>query len=144
MDIKDLPKNLKKMMKKIVKEVTQGTKVDEAKDQLAKEMKDRTKSGYGVSTMGGNKRKLKKLAPSTKKQKKRQGKSIKSNLTHTGQMLDSMGNYNGKITVKGEENKDKAKYVSEERPFLNASGAEIKRFMERIQQIINDIIKRSR
>ena len=110
-------------------------------------VKTRTRLGYGVAgeKFAGSQQKLESLKSSTVENRKRKTlhpdtSPKKSNLTDTGQLLDSIsyevsGN---RITVflKGQRNQTVAEYVSDARPFFALSKPEVTRLADLIQKAI--------
>jgi hypothetical protein len=113
----------------------------------------RTRLGSGVKSVGGTKQALKPLADSTKENRKRlkiQGKLSsltspgKSNLTMTGQMLESLKGdavSRGKGIIRltgtrpeGLSNEKLGEYVSEARPFMNLTKSELKEIVDDIRK----------
>ena len=120
--------------------------------QIAKEVKDRTRAGNGVKTEGGQEGPLKQLSSSYVKQREGLAKNGrlssatspgKSNLTQTGEMLDDIvGNVNAtsnsitvSISFNSGENKKKAEYVSEDRPFMNLSDKELAKIQQETENV---------
>lgn len=128
----------------------------------------RTKSGFGVNddqSPRARKQRLRRLAPSTIRQRRRNGvlgsfgNPASSNLTDTGQMLDSIdfkigkGEYtllipNSTRRKKGREkrvptNAEVAEFVSEERPFFNLTVPEqqilVKMVRDRLRKIVRSL-----
>ena len=132
--------------------------IPELGNQLAEDIRDRTRKGYGTTTNGGEKQRLAALSDEYKKQRRRMPLHTdtspnKSNLTQTGSMLDSLqfnktGKNEGLVTPtgydnKGVSNRDKADYVSDQgRPFLFASKAEEKRLVNTLKKKLKDIIRK--
>lgn len=136
--------------------------------EAAEEIKTRTRLGYGVSKHEGPKAPLASLADSTKDNRKRMkirgelsGATTvgKSNLTATGQMLDSIKGdavSRGKAIVKltgtrdGENlsNEKLGEYMEEgssnrpKRPFMRLSDLQLKRITENLARDIVSRIKR--
>jgi hypothetical protein len=148
-------------------------------------IKLRTRLGYGVKEEGSDKERLKPLAESTIEARKgnvrftkgRNGKSIqyprskshgaktlsefttpsRSNLTETGQLLDSVQVTHverGRVTVgpkgaratdpvegKQPSNEEVGKFVSKDRPFNNLSRVELKRVNNQIKADLRAAIK---
>jgi hypothetical protein len=122
--------------------------------QLAVDMvRQRTRLGYGVESFGGPQQKLKPLAPRTvdnrrKKQLHGDTSPRKSNLTATGELLDSIDFRisGGKIEVfiTGPRNQKITEYVSEERPFFALTKPQVSRLADLIEEAIrNYLIKGS-
>lgn len=130
-------------------------------NDMAKDIKKRTRLGYGVSSFGEEKYKLPPLEERTVerredlKQKGRLSESTspaKSNLTERGFLLDALiGRFNtkGKINFVFRENRGDGKanskiasYVSKKRPFLNISNLELKRFINQFKlKLTSEIAK---
>lgn len=132
--------------------------------QAAAMIKLRTRLGSSVADDGAAKGKLKPLAESTKAAraaKKKKGKLSefttpnRSNLTDTGQMLDSVGvtkSGYGTVTVSpqgsrtgpgAKRNEKVAEYVTDAgRPFNNLSKTEIKRLSDEVKRDLRDAIKK--
>lgn len=127
-------------------------------EQIADIVKKRVKSGYGVNSDTADKPSQRKLAPlseSYKKARKRLGVTgsfaspVISNLTNTGQLLDSFSvkAKQGEVTVSipntqrkdGLTNREVADYVREKRPFFALTSPEVKI----VEQIIRDKIRTS-
>jgi len=136
-DIKNAIKQLEKLGKKLQDEVVEIAK------EAAHLIKKRTRLGYGVEHHGAKKNRLDKLSDgykATRKRHKPKGPSTasKSNLTYTGKMLDDLvaepnGQGKAKIRLRTDLSRDKAKWVSGKRPFLNLSKSE----MKQLQQLLN-------
>jgi hypothetical protein len=156
----DLSK-FKKQMESVLKEIQKPQTMKEigefARDRIVK----RTRLGKGVSDRGAEAQPLDPLKEDYRARRKRLKKDgrlspkttpSKSNLTATGQMLDSVTvkASDGKALIQvtgtrkeGGSNKDVAGYVSEKRPFLNISKAELNglnRFIrETFEKVLNKI-----
>lgn len=127
-------------------------------EQAADMIRLRTRLGFGVSRPGGAREKL--TALSTGYVKRRAAARDlspdttprRSNLTFTGQMLDSLdgratGEGRGVVSPTGSRaggltNRKVAEYVSEERPFLNLTDTETTRVTDAIRKSIIDSINR--
>jgi hypothetical protein len=156
-------------VKELVKALEEGSReVYSAKNMLgygqqASDMiKLRTRLGSGVSGDGADKEKLKPLADSTHERRKalqKKGKLSgltspgKSNLTQSGQLLDSVtpiSSQIGSVTVSpqgsrddGKDNADIGRYVTDAgRPFNHLSKVEIRRIQTAVQKDLRDAIKR--
>ncbi len=120
------------------------------------QMRTRTRLGYGVPDLGAAQQKLAPLQDSTVANRKRakakgtlagQTTPKKSNLTHTGQLLDSIkfiarGN-TIEISIMGERNRSVATFVTEQgRPFFTLSKSEVSRLVDVIQQAIDTYLKK--
>ena len=116
-------------------------------------IRERTRDGKGVQRPDGNRTKLKPLSPQYIEFRKRFGNLSpftspgRSNLTLTGQMLDSIKvvrTSQGKAVVRpsgiredGKRNADVARWVSRERPFLNLARSEIRLITDEVRRFIN-------
>jgi hypothetical protein len=119
----------------------------------------RTRLGYGVAKQGAVKERLKSLSrPYVGQRAEFKGLSDltspgKSNLTRTGQMLDSLDvKSTGTGTVKygptgerddGLSNQEVAGYVSEKRPFVNLSNVEEKRIQDSIGKDLREEMQKN-
>ena len=124
----------------------------------------RTRLGYGVTTKGGSKELFKKLSPNYVKQRKMFAglhaltRPNKSNLTRTGQMLDSITatTEKGAIIIKptgtrrdGQKNYDIAKYNEDGDPkrnrprriFKNISQPEFNQVKRFYRKMFGDLVK---
>lgn len=102
----------------------------------------RTRKGKGVATEGGAIKPLRKLEKSTVERRKRkqlhpETKPSKSNLTETGQMLDSIEGSGKKgeavISYSNQEAANKAGFNRKKRPFENLSRGEIRKITKFIE-----------
>lgn len=120
----------------------------------ASEVKKRTRIGYGVADQGSPQQKLKPLEKSTidkRKRTKARGElaaettPARSNLTETGQLLDSIKVRleGGSVVVylDGERNKLVADHVSKQRPFFNLSKTNQKTLLAFIEAELNKQIR---
>lgn len=155
-------KKLQEALRKIFPEITSPQNMTRYGNMAVDMIKTRTRLGSGVSSDGQNKQKLKPLADSTKRSresKKRAGKLSelttpgRSNLTDSGQMLDSMTVTKvaqGTVTVaprgarrEGGTNEKVAAHVSEKGRAFNAlSRVEFKRINDQVKKDIRAFIKR--
>lgn len=128
-------------------------------EQLAQDIKKRTRAGYGSL---GDKYRLPPLSDSYKRQRRSMGRRGRlspdtspttSNLTQTGAMLNSLefvriGKHQGKVVPTGTDangmsNEEKADLVSAQgRPFLFATKGEEKRLVETLKKKLKDIIRK--
>lgn len=143
MKVDKFKKVFKSILEAAAKALQQQPEMDKYGEKAADLIKKRTRLGYGVDKQGGTKKKLKPLSQSYKKHRQRHRPSGptsagKSNLTSSGNMLDSLKSTpkKGKASVGffDKTNADKAEYVSEDRPFNNLSKAEIKQIQEDIEK----------
>ena len=129
-----------------LKQVTSRSVLTKVAEEVRTLIVRRTRKGFGVRVFGGDAVKLKPLAASTISRRKRIQLSSKtspgkSNLTETGEMLDSLiadviGN---KIRVRfaNASASKKASFNEEARPFLSLTA----RDLQRIERLIKGAIK---
>lgn len=148
MDFKDLQKKVEIALQAVLNKST----FDEIGKMTAQSIKTRTRLGKGVETTPGSLVPLKALAPSTKERrtsKKKAGKlssqttPAKSNLTDTGEMLDSLKYQSTdtevRIYIDGSDNQKKAKDQAEQgRKFMNLSKSEVAEVVRFLQKKITD------
>jgi hypothetical protein len=148
LDFKDLQKKLDAALKAALNKQT----FDEIGKNTANQIKTRTRLGKGVNDTPGKQESLKPLSEATKKirqSKKSAGKlssqtaPTRSNLTETGEMLDSIKYESSatevRIYIDGAENKKKATDQSNQgRKFMNLTKAEISELTRFIQKKIKD------
>jgi hypothetical protein len=146
-----------KLSKKIQAAIQiQKSLMDDIGKLVTKNVKTRTRRGFGVTKEGGSSTKLVALSDPYKKRRKQlkaQGKlspettPAKSNLTRTGAMVDSLEYTIDKetvtISVTGAHNKTKAKEQGKRgRVFMNLNKREIKDIADVIKKAIGDNIKK--
>lgn len=155
----------KKDMKKVIDEFDKKETMRDVGNFAADRIVKRTRLGKGVSEKGGDSQPLKRLSDGYKKQRKKKSTELsqfttpgKSNLTRTGQMLDSV-----KVTevdqgralvaptgnrtdskINKLNNLDVAGYVSKDRPFLNLSKAELLALNRYVREKIEALLKKFR
>ena len=158
MSVKVDLKQFRTTLDKVFTEVTSQKNMREFGEYAVDRIVKRTRLGKGVDERGGDPKPLKALSESYKK-KRRTSEELssttrpgKSNLTFTGQLLDSIK----VITIKagsvlisatgrrkdGLTNKELTGYVSEDRPFLNLSKPELNGLSKLIRERIESILKR--
>ena len=102
---------------------------------------------FTVTKPEGKSKRLKPLKESTKKNRRnaaRRGKlsgdtsPAKSNLTFSGDMIDSINHKAKKGSVKLKVDEIYAKFVAEDRPFMNLSKTQVKETIEKLQ---DDLVK---
>lgn len=165
-------KKLEAALAAAIKEVESPQTMKEVGEEMADRIRKRTRLGKGVAERGGNPEPLKPLSRSYRDQRagkvafftdeegivhpykpKRapklspQTSAGKSNLTRTGELLDSIAVLTAKlgsviIGLKGKRNKDVAAYVSQDRPFLNLSKPELNGLARLIRERIDKVLKR--
>lgn len=127
-------------------------------EMAVEQIRNRTRLGYGVPDLGAPQQKLQPLKDSTISNRKRSkgrgtlsGKTSpkKSNLTHTGELLDSIrfvGQDNRlEIYIAGERNRSVAEFVADQgRPFFTLSKSEVSRLVDVIQQAIDTYLKKGK
>lgn len=157
--------NLESAMMLALEKVRQVSSMKKYGQMAADMIKKRTRLGDGVASDGAEKTKLKPLKPITKQDRKRLADKgdlnshtnpNKSNLTRTGQLLDSVkvipsSLKPGRVSVGPEglrkdgslTNAELAKYVTEAgRPFNHLSKAERKRINDSIFRDIRAALRR--
>ena len=146
-DIKELLQKLEKAKEELL------DTIEDTGDEAANLIRKRTRLGYGVAEKGGTKKRLNNL---TEKYAKRRKHLInnslttpkKSNLTQTGEMLDSLcakkkSDNTVEITFSSEEAMDKATWNTDKgRPFNNLSKAEIRQLKQSLQDRLDKILKK--
>lgn len=150
-DLSDFKKKLLEIGNKIITESSSNGVLETLGEGANSLIKKRTRLGYGVSSHEGDKERLKPLSDAYKKVRKSHPKSsdttpAKSNLTRTGEMLDSLdyqvSQGSVKITFKTQNNVDKAGYVTQGgRPFMNLSKPEINQLKAKLNDLIYERIK---
>lgn len=173
-DIKDFSKILEREMKAIEADVKKPTNMKYLAQNLRQDIVKRSRLGFSVERNGDSKKKFKALSESYKKQRKKQlgfwtrpdglvvpitdkkylkqnsinlssnTSASKSNVTRTGQMLDSLGEKVGfgkfSIEFKNAEAREKAEYVQNDRPFMYASKQELKRLELLVRGFLREAI----
>lgn len=148
--------DIKKLLAKLVdiqEELTKKSSMEDLGEEAAELIRKRTRLGYGVEKQGGSKKKLKKLSPSYKEMRKKHKPAgpttaAKSNLTYSGEMLDDLQAVKAKegtveVGFKNKDAKDKAGWVSKDRPFNNLSKAEKKQLQQLLKEKLEKAIKKS-
>lgn len=158
--IKGLDK-FKDTLLKAIDEVRKPSNMQAIGEETARRIKVRTRSGKSVTANDTQPVPLKKLSDNyvlQRKKDKKKGKLAdsatprRSNLTRTGQMLDSLSvtsKKHGSVKVgatgnrkEGNTNKNVAGYVSDSRPFLNLSTPEINGITKLIREKLDEQIKK--
>ena len=118
-------------------------------DQIASDIKKRTKLGYGVATEGGPQEKLKPLSDNYKKYRKGKVASdtspSKSNLTFSGDMLNDLvvtvTDTKATIDLGSELSRNKEKWQREQgRVFFNISKTQISMLTSLIKKKLKEIL----
>lgn len=147
-------KDITSMFKKLIKlrdKMTSKTNLQETGDFAVDLIKKRTRAGFGVSEHGSRKSKLDPLSDSYKKVRKKnkpKGPTTpsKSNLTHSGDMLDDLeakaSKGSASIGFSSKKSEDKAEWVSDKRPFNNLSKQEQKQIVQKLDKKAKEIIKK--
>lgn len=150
--LKEFSRNLQEALEKAKKELTSTENLQKIGDDLAEQIKTRTRLGNGLDGDGKEPAKLRPL--SSKYVKERQTMPLsefttakKSNLTQTGQMLDEIeakaSNSKISITFKSQESKDKARWNTEKgRPFLAVSRVQIERLRNDLDKKLEELLKK--
>lgn len=150
-------KDLSKKLAKILDNVGEARQMDRVAKVAAKEVRDRTRDGYGVPKPLSKRERLKKLKETYQKRRqslRKQGKlssqttPTKSNLTKSGEMIDNVDGRGSKnkaeVFVKGKKNKDKAAQQSDAgRTFMNLSKKEAEKAVNIIKEDIEKDIKKN-
>jgi hypothetical protein len=156
-------KNKYQALQKSAAEVCSSSNMLKLGQFVADMIRLRTKLGFGVKQEGQQKEKLAALKPSTieaRRHKNLRGDTTpgRSNLTETGQMLDSIkaiNPTNGKVTViptgsrhgDGKSNEDIAQYATDgasgrvKRAFMNVSNVEHEKIKKEVEKIFRVIVK---
>ena len=149
----NLGKFTKKQLDELMRKVIARRNLDAVGEMVADQIRKRTRLGYGVEDDGKSQKKLKKLSNGYKDWRKKNRRALsgdttpaRSNLTQTGDMLDSIEHKvqgdSVEISVNGRFNQDKARWVTEGgRPFMNLSKAERNMVADMFRDIIKDTIK---
>lgn len=150
-DLKDL--NLEHLIRDTITPQLLGRLADKAVEM----MKTRARLGMGVSDYSAPQQKFEKLTPGTidnRRRMKKQGTlagqttPAKSNLTATGELLDSIKYVASGKTIEfylaGPRNQKVATLVSVSRPFFNLSKAEVNRLAQEIEQALIAHIKKGK
>lgn len=148
MDFKDLKKKVDTALREVLNKET----FNEIGALTSEQIKTRTRLGKGVEQNEGPFKPLKPLSPATqniRQAKKKSGKLSalttpkRSNLTETGELLDSI-KYESKDTevriyIEGSNNQKKAiDQVGQGRKFMNLSKTEIREVIKYLQKKIED------
>lgn len=148
MDFKDLKKKVDGALREVLSKDT----FNDIGKMTSEQIKTRTRLGKGVPESEGSFQALKPLADSTvgiRKDKKKAGKLSalttpnKSNLTETGELLDSLKyqstNTEVRIYIEGQQNQKKANdQVAQGRKFMNLSKTEVREIIKYLQKKIED------
>lgn len=150
-------KDLEKKLAKLISSVGDASTMDKIGKELAQTVKTRTRKGFGVDQPGGRSKRLTKLSKPYKKERKglqSRGKlssetsPAKSNLTKTGELLDSIkgsGKKNeARIYIDGRNNVKKVRDQAQAgREFMNLNKAEIKDAIDILEKELNNDIKKN-
>lgn len=157
----DVLKKIQEQLQKAVDKALGKSFLDSLGKEISTGMRTRTRLGKGVESEGKKLDKLKELSPKYKKQRakdKAKGKLFpmttpkKSNLTRTGQLLNSLtSSTNGNtITISFKENRDDSKQnikivgyqEDQNRPFFYISKPEKANILRTIRErILNEVKK---
>jgi hypothetical protein len=141
-------------LNQILDELLSKASMKDLAESVREDIVKRVRLGSGVDKSGGKAQKLKPLSAPYVKWRRRNKSSLskftspkKSNLTKTGHMLDNLEAKAklDKITLFFSDDfaNQKAGWVSKLRPFLYLTDLEEKRLVERINQKIRELIKKS-
>lgn len=145
-------KELEAAMGELISKVTSNSFLKEVGVMACDLIRKRTRLGFAVREQQGSKEKLKTLTdPYVKFRKKSKPPGPtspgKSNLTYTGQMLNSLepkvvGN-SVLIGFSNEEARQKAEWVTDGgRPFMSLSKAEVKQIQQKLEKDIGSILSK--
>lgn len=148
MDFKDLKKKVDSALREVLSKDT----FNEIGKLTSDQIKTRTRLGKGVPESEGAFQTLKPLADATiniRTDKKKKGKLSslttpkRSNLTETGELLDSLKyqstNTEVRIYIEGPQNQKKANdQVAQGRKFMNLSKTEVREIIKYLQKKIED------
>lgn len=168
LDIKFKSEDFRKKLEKALLKVLSQTKMKSWMDETAADIKKRTRLGSGVEKDLDSKSSLKRLSDSYKQFRKRNPHgelaesttANKSNLTYSGQMLDSIsgaskGPFQGEIFLKDRRkmlknqkdsfgNNQLAIWNAEKgRSFLAVSDLEYKRLVQKIEKALTEELRKS-
>ena len=153
---------IKRAILRIVDKLREQKYISDLAKDAAEIIRKRTRLGFGVGSDGAPRHKLPALKPSYVRQRERfrrlsgNTRPGKSNLTRTGQLLDSLrGRYKskGKGEVYVQSNRDDGKtndeiafHVSGKRPFAHLSNSEINQLKNKVRKDlkaeVNKILQR--
>jgi hypothetical protein len=154
--------SFKKSFEQAMRELSSKENMRRLGEIAADMIRTRTRLGYGVKRPGASREKLEKLAEATKESKRRKRKRgdlsdqttpTRSNLTDTGQLLDSLQVTDvkeGEVTIgpkgrrsDGMTNEEVGSFVTENgRPFNNLSDVEEKRIAEEFRKQVQKSLEK--
>lgn len=147
-------KKINKILEAVIEATSEKSTMEKIGEASKEQIVRRTRVGKGVDKPGGKSQRLKPLQPSTKTKRQIAKKAgelssvttpAKSNLTQTGEMLDTLkvDAKVGEVTISGKDRKQQRKIneVSDDRPFLNLSKAELNGLIDILDKIIDKLIK---
>jgi hypothetical protein len=152
--LKDFSSELKKQMQAAYDELVSTKNMKAIGEDLAEQIRIRTRLGNGLAKNGGEPTKLKPLSPGYINERKTMEELSplttpkRSNLTQTGEMLDELiatspGPKKLTLTFKSEESKTKAEANAKMgRPFMAISRVQIERLTNSLKKQIKDILKK--
>lgn len=150
MKFSDLKKQMQKAINQAAEEAKQPSNMRKLGQMVADMVRLRTRLGYGVRDTGRPRQRLKPLSEGYRAQRKRgdlagETSANKSNLTRKGKLLDSLDVTkvdHGRVEIgpTGSRNREVAKHVSEERPFLNLSNTEEKRITDQSKELVTKLL----
>lgn len=152
-------KQIQEAIAKALEELESPRNMRKYAEEAARIVKVRTRLGYGVDREGGQKKKLKALSDSYVEQRKKsklhsETTPKRSNLTRSGQLLDSYGPTKvargeafvgpGGSRNDGKTNEEIAQYVSDQgRAFNNFSRLEAKQISDMISKDLDALLNKS-
>lgn len=146
-------KQFEKQLNRILKRLESKKYLDAIGKAAVESVVERTQDrGRGVREPEGQERKLKRLAQLTRERRKRSknlsSKTLfwRSNLTHTGQMLESIyyrviGRSKIQIRLRGKKSQNKAQAVSKARPFMNLSKKQVRNLLTLYNNLVRKVLK---
>lgn len=150
--LNEFSKELTEALKKAKEEITSPANLQAIGDDLAEQIRVRTRLGNGIDANYGEPSKLKPLSEKYVEQRRDMSLSDmttakKSNLTQTGQMLNEIiakvVNSQIVITFKSQFSKDKARWNSEKsRPFLSISRVQVERLTNSLDKKMSELLKK--
>lgn len=153
---------ISKQIDNVIDKLQSRSSIEKIARMLARLIKVRTRLGYGSEGPDSSRRALKPLKRSTKnarRYKKKAGRLSRettpnrSNLTDTGQLLDSLF---GRYVKKGRgevgllknrrgsraNNEEVAEYVQKDRPFLEPTKEEVDQLRQRLRKDLRNLIRK--
>lgn len=152
-DLKDFPAHFRTAISKALEEATSAKLMQDIGDDLAEQIRVRTRLGNGLSKNNEEPSKLRKLSKDYIDQRKAKEDlselttPSKSNLTLTGTMLSELEAKADKekitLTFGSQFSKDKARWNDEKgRPFLYISRVQVERLKNSLEKKITELLKK--